>query len=49
MPDPKTKSDHHQISNLFELLMPKIEGITEGENIILKLREDDFNFLIKSP
>ena len=49
MPDPKTKSDHHQISNLFELLMPKIEGIKQGENIILKLREDDFKFTIKSP
>jgi hypothetical protein len=49
MPDPKTKSDHHQISNLFELLMPKIEGIKQGENIILKLREGDFKFTIKSP
>ena len=49
MPDPKTKFDHHQISSLFELLMPKIEGIKEGENIILKLREDDFKFTIKSP
>jgi hypothetical protein len=49
MPDPKTKSDHHQISNLFELLMPKIEGIKQGENIILKLREDDFKFTVKSP
>ena len=49
MPDPKTKTDHHQISNLFELLMPKIEGIKQDENIILKLKEDDFNFMIKSP
>ena len=49
MPDPKTKFDHHQISNLFELLMPKIEGIKQGENIILKLREGDFKFTIKSP
>ena len=49
MPDPKTKSDHHQISSLFELLMPKIEGIKQGENIILKLREGDFKFTIKSP
>ena len=49
MPDPKTKFDHHQISSLFELLMPKIEGIKQGENIILKLREGDFKFTIKSP
>ena len=49
MPDPKTKFDHHQISSLFELLMPKIEGIEQGENIILKLREGDFKFIIKSP
>jgi len=49
MPDPKTKSDHHQISNLFELLMPKIKGIKQGENVILKLRKGDFNFIIKSP
>ena len=48
MPDPKTKTDHHQISNLLELLMPKIEGIKEGENVILKLRKDDFDFMIKS-
>ena len=44
MPDPETKTDHHQINTMLEVIMPPIKGIEAGKNVTLLIREECLNF-----
>ena len=40
IPDPATKPDHHQASNVIELLARRIEGLEYGDAATLRFRPD---------
>lgn len=44
MPDPETKTDHHQINTMLEVMMPPIEGIEKGVVVKLKIAEECISF-----
>ena len=44
MPDPKTKTDHHQINTMLEVIMPHIEGIENGAAVKLEIAEECISF-----
>ncbi len=40
MPDPETKTDHHQMPHMLELLLPKIVGLNYGDHLKIKVPEE---------
>ena len=44
MPDPETKTDHHQVPQLLELLLPKIPGLNYGSFLKISVPEDQLQF-----
>jgi hypothetical protein len=44
MPDPKTKTDHHQINTMLEVLMPHIEGMENGVAVKLEIAQECISF-----
>lgn len=44
MPDPDTKTDHHQINSVLEVIMPPIKGIRTGKIVILRIGEKCLDF-----
>lgn len=44
MPDPDTKTDHHQINSVLEVIMPHIKGIRTGKIVILRIGEKCLDF-----
>jgi hypothetical protein len=44
MPDPKTKTDHHQINTMLEIMMPFVEGIENGSSVKLEIAEECISF-----
>jgi hypothetical protein len=44
MPDPETKTDHHQINTLLEVMMPPIENLKSGAKVILQFPKDSLQF-----
>jgi len=47
MPDPKTKADHHQISNMLEVIMPHVKGLKGGEKVQLNIPKESLQFTIE--
>ncbi len=44
MPDPATKRDHIQDENTLELILPKIGGLQEGDQVFLEVPEGQLTF-----
>ena len=44
MPDPDTKTDHHQINTMLEVIMPHIKGIEAGKTVTLRIGEECLDF-----
>ena len=40
LPDPETKPDHFQPNHMLELIMPKMEGLTYGDKVLIKPNPD---------
>lgn len=49
MPDSETKEDHLQIPNMFELILPKIEGLEYGQIVDIGLKKDQLEIIAKLP
>jgi len=44
MPDPETKTDHHQINTMLEVIIPIVEGIENGASVKLEIAEECISF-----
>ena len=44
MPDPETKTDHPQDTQILELLLPKISGLNYGDHLKIQVPKDQLKF-----
>ncbi|MBT8206569.1 MAG: hypothetical protein KJO20_14465 [Eudoraea sp.] len=44
MPDPETKTDHHQHTQLLELLLPELQNLNYGDNLKIRVPNDQLRF-----
>lgn len=47
-PDPRTKESHVQSPSHFELLAPRIEGISYGDKVMIEINADEIEILSSS-
>lgn len=47
MPDPATKADHFQNPTILELLLPKIDGLTYGDSVLVDVDDEQIELVRK--